>query len=310
MEFRSPTVAAQKNADAARYLTQNLSDPAAGLRNVELLIDELGNAVQCYPDWHPILTVPPRAGRHIDNLSQIKAYAGMNHTTEFVRGFVTFPRADEKADALVHSVSQLTGLYARRLEQPLHSDSSHPVVVVATNVELETDGTIRGRDALAWFVRQIADQAEGAQVAETWWNMRTNILGGPHGARSSLFVSQHTGLHMRKILESMNASGMFGPILESSLSMLSQNKRNAINETLIRTAVNSWDGTSKSFTFEMRGETCKAHVSDTWDDNYELQVSVEIGNHELNVSGFYYPSDRTLTYGDPRGKRKLAEKFL
>src|SRR3546814_9022491 len=84
--------------------------------------------------------------------------------------------------------------------------------------------------SLAWFVQLSAAEATGAQVAETWWNVRSLILGSPHGSRSSLFVNQHTGVHMRKILEAMNASGMFGPIKESSLEMLSQKKRDAISE--------------------------------------------------------------------------------
>jgi hypothetical protein len=103
---------------------------------------------------------------------------------------------------------------------------------------------------------------------------------------------------------------MFGPIKESSLDMLSQKKRNSISETLIRTAVNKWDRTSPAFTFEIRGETCKASLRDTWDDNLELSVRVEIGEHDLYVSGFYYPRENKITHTDPRGKRELAERFL
>jgi hypothetical protein len=178
------------------------------------------------------------------------------------------------------------------------------------NVEVEADGTIRSRDALTWFVQQTANEATSAQVAETWWNIRTNILGVPHGSRSSLFVNQHTGVHMRKILDAMNNSGMFGPIKESSLEMLSQKKRNAISETLIRTAINKWDKTTDSFDFEMRGETCKASLRDTWGDNHEVSVRVEIGRYDLYISGFYYPEEDKITNVDPRGKRELAEKFV
>src|SRR3546814_19244000 len=92
-------------------------------------------------------------------------------------------------------------------------------------------------------------------LAETLWNVRSLILGRPHVSRSTLFVNQHTGVYMRKILEAMNASVMFGPIKESSLEMLSQKKRDAISETLIRTAVANWDGENSSFDFELRGET-------------------------------------------------------
>lgn len=311
MEFRAPTVAAQQNAQALAYLTTNLKDREAGRRQVERLIEELGNAVDIYPDWHPILTAPSRNGaEHISNLSQLKVYEELDHTTEFVKGFVTCPYSDEGADRLVAAVGEVPGLYAYRLDEPLYSDRSYPVVVVAMNVILDADGTIRSRDALAWFAQQTASEATSAQVAETWWNIRTNILGSPHGARSSLFVNQHTGVHMRKILDAMNNSGMFGPIKESSLEMLSQKKRNAISETLIRTALTKWDKESASFDFEMRGETCKASLRDTWGDNHEISVRVEIGKYDLFVSGFYYPEEDKITHVDPRGKRELAEKFL
>src|SRR3546814_4056090 len=84
---------------------------------------------------------------------------------------------------------------------------------------------------------------------------------------------------MRKILEAMNASGMFGPIKETSLEMLSQKKRDAISDTLIRTAIAKWDGESESFDFEMRDETCKASLKDTWNDNHEISVRVRSEEH-------------------------------
>lgn len=311
MEFRSPTVAAQQNAKAITYLAKSLKDPLAGRRRVEALIEELGNATDSFPDWHPILTAPPRRpGEHVANLTQSPTYRELDHTVEFVRGFVTCPYSDKVADNLVAAVRAIHGLDAYRLEEPLYSEQAHPVVVVAVNVELEADGTIRSRDALTWFVQLMATEAAGAQVAETWWNIRTNVLGGPHGSRSSLFVNQHTGTHMRKILEAMNASGMFGPIKESSLDMLSQKKRDAICQALIRAAIDRWDKKSPSFEFEMRGETCRASVRDTWDDQTEISVRVEIGKYDLYVSGFYYPENQRITHSEPRGRRDLAQKFL
>ena len=312
MEFRSPTVAFQENAKAITYLTKNLTNPDAGRAVVEQLVEELGNAVDYYPDWHPILTAPPRKGaERISSLSQLETYEELDHTTEFVRGFVTCPYSDSGADRLVAAVNQVPGLKAYRLDQPLYAESAHPVVVVANAVELEADGTICSRDAITWFAQQAAEEASSAQVAETWWNIRSNLLGGPHGSRSSLFVSQYTGNHIRKILEAMNASGMFGPIKESSLDMLSQKKRDAISETLIRTAVAEWEkGKRESFMFELRGETCQASVRDTWGDNHELSVRVQIREFDLYITGFYYPENRQITHSDPRGKRELAEKFL
>ena len=311
MEFRSPTVAAQQNATAITYLSKSLRDPAAGRTVVEQLIADIGNAIDGYPDWHPILTSPTQdSGEFSSGLQRTEAYRGLDHTVKFVRGFVTCPYSEVAANQLVGAVNAVPNLEAYRLSKPLYSDNAFPVVVVARNVELEADGTIRSRDALRWFVSCSASDAANAQVAETWWNIRSCILGTPHGSRSSLFVNQHTGAHMRKILEAMNESGMYGPIKELSLDMLSQKKRNAIGETLIRTAVTNWDRTVSSFTFELRGEICKAELRDIWEDNEELSVHVEIGENELYISGLYYPARDVITNIDPRGKRQLAEKFL
>lgn len=311
MDFRAPIEASQQNAKAIEYLTKNLRDPAAGRKTVEKLIQDLGNAVYAFPDWHPILTVPPaNTSHHVSSISQIPAYKHADHTFEFVRGFVTCPYSEEEADKLVEAVTDLRGIYAERLNVPLYSYDAYPVKVQAYEVELEADGTIRSRDALAWFVQQAVKNARDAQVAETWWNMRAYILGRPHGKRSSLFVNQNTGVHMRKILDALNNSGMYGPVKEESLDMLSQKKRDAINETLIRTAVSCWDKASEKFTFELRDETCKASVRDTWDDGTELSIRVEVGDGDVSVSGFYYADGDKITYLEPRGKRAVAEKFV
>lgn len=311
MEFRAPTVTSQQNAKAIGYLTKNLNDPEAGRQVVGRLLEELGGAVDRFPDWHPILTAPLQGRRqHVSSIRDLEVYKGVDHTIEFVRGFVTCPYSEVDADRLVDAANQVEGLQAYRLEEPLYSDSAHPVVVEAYNVILEADGTIRSRDALAWFVQQAASDARSAEVAETWWNIRTNLLGRPHGSRSSLFVNQHAGGHMRKILEAMNNSGMFGPVKAFSLDMLSQKKRDAISETLIRTAVKNWDKSSETYEFELRGEICKASLRDTWNDGCELSVRVEIGNYDLFVSGFYEADGDKITHVDPQGKREIAEKFV
>lgn len=311
MEFRAPTVAMQLTADAIEYLTSRLANPEAGQKLLTGLYAVLGNAVVSYPDWHPIWTAPENAtSEQVNSWADFSVYRGMDHTQKFVRGFVTCPYSDVKADQLVAAVSQINGLIAYRLPGPLYADNAFPVVVLATEIELEADGTIRSRDALWRFVQQLTKNARSAEVAETWWNIRTSILGRPHGARSSLFVNPHTGSHMRKILDALNASGMFGPILEDSLAMLSAKKLDKINETIIRAALKSWDQQSEQFEFELRGEICKAVIRDTWDDGMELSVRVRIGNFDLHTSGFYYADGDKITHLEPRGKRAIAEKFL
>lgn len=311
MEFRAPSVATEQNSNAIKYLTKNLNDPDAGRLVLDTLMHELGNAVESFPDWHPILTIPKQGStEHVSSLFQLKTYNATDHTVEFVRGFITCPYSKDQANKLVADVNLLSGLHAYRLQDPLYADSAYPVVVEATEVKLEADGTIRSRDALTWFAQESIKEAWDATVAETWWNIRSLILGQPHGSRSSLFVNQHTGVHMRKILEALNNSGMFGPIKESSLDMLSKKKRDNISETLIRTAVTNWDKCKENFSFELRGEICKVGMRDTWGDGEELSIRVEIGKYDLYASGFYYAEDDRITHTEPRGKRALAEKFL
>lgn len=311
MEFRAPSTAAEQNKFAMNYLTKSLGDPDQVREVVNSILTELGGAVEGYPDWHPLLTAPPQeTDSHIQSLSQLKTYQGIDHTVECVRGFVTCPYREETAMLLVDAVNKVPELHAYKLEEKLYADNAFPVVVTANNVVLEADGTIRSRDAITWFTETTVKAARNAEVAETWWNLRSCILGNPHGARSSLFANQLAGAHMRKILEALNNSGMFGPIKESSLAMLSEKKRATISETLIRAAATNWKKGKEAFEFELRGETCKARVSDTWNDGKELSIRVEIGKFDLYVSGFYYTEGGKITNSDPIGKRALAEKFL
>ncbi len=311
MEFRFPTAAAESNTNALKILTQGLNDPKTGKLTFDEILEELGNSIDSYPEWHPILTLP--IGKYDEPasfLSGIKQYKGIDHTVLFVKGFVTCPYGESNANDLVENINKIEGLQARRLEAPLYSDNAYPVLVQAWDIELEADGTIRSRDALAWCVQTLVKNARNAQVAETWWNMRSSVLGSPHGSRSSLLINQHTGGHMRKILEALNNSGMYGPIKEWSLEMFSEKRRKVISETLINAAIQCWKSPKNSFEFELRGETCKAEIRDTWDDNYELSIRVTIGDFDLCASGFYYPDKKLLQASDPTGKRALAEKFL
>lgn len=311
MEFRAPTVAAEQKAMALKYLTSSLSDPARGEEAVNRLIRELGCPVDSFPDWHPILTIPNKgSGSQVFGMSDLKTYRECDHTIKFVRGFVTCPYSEDKANKLVEEVNKHDDLSASRLDEPLYAEGTYPVIVEALGVSLEADGTIRSRDALTWFAQHTMRGAEVATVAETWWNIRSLILGAPHGSRSSLFVNQHAGVHMRKILDALNNSGIFGPIKEDSLEMISKKKRDTISENLIRAALSDWNKRDKTFRFELRGEICEANINDTWDDGHELAVRITIGERDLNISGHFYAENDKITHSEPRGKRALAEKFM
>lgn len=318
MEFRANQSATRLNGQAVDYFTENLSDRAKGAKLFNQVRERLGSAVKSLPDWHPILTAPPDRPRihwHVSSYSALPIYRLCDHTWEFVRGMLTCPYSETNADKLVEAVNQVQGLNAERLDGALYMDNAFPVLIEASDVELEADGTIRSRDALAWFVQGTVERARQAEVAETWWNVRDLTLGRPNGARSSLLVNDYTGRHMRKILEALNESGMFGPIKEVSLDMLPERKRNTIGQTLMRAALeasaplSTIPNEAREFTFELRGETCKVRIRDTWGDGEEYSLRVSIGDDDLTVSGFYYPKGDRLEHTDPTGKQKLAEKF-
>lgn len=309
MEFRSNSVAIECNSEAREYLTKNIQNVEVALKQFEELNNRLGNVVESYPYWHPILT-RASSRQHISSISSIDAYRGIDHTRFFVRGFITCPYNQNTANNIVENVNAIDGLKAYRLDNPLYNNGTYPVVVEALEVECEADGTIRSRDALLWSTLQAAEKAKGAECGETWWNMRSSLLGEPHGARSSLFVNQHTGGHMRKILETLNNSGIYGPVKESSLEMFTTSKRKKIGETLIQAAFNAWDKAAEEFEFELRGEICKAEIKDTFHDGEELSIRVSIGVDDLQVFGFHYPKIDIWQTIDPTGKQKLAKKFL
>lgn len=309
MEFRSPVAINETNAKHLDYLTSHLSDKEAGKAEFEELIKVLGNSIEGFPFWHPILTLATDSDEVSCSLQNIEMYKGVDHTVEFVRGFVTCPYSEVDADRLVESVNMHPDLDAYRLSTPLYSDDAFPVVVSALNLELDADGTIKSRDALYWYLKQLVKTAKNATVAEDWWSMRSYILGSPHGSRSSVLVNQYTGSNMRKILETLNNSGVFGPIKEWSLEMLSEKKRKAIGENLIRAALKNRDG-KEQFEFEFRGETCKVECKDTWNDGSELYLRISIGKSDFSVYGFYYIKGDIVQSGQPNGKRALAEKFI
>jgi hypothetical protein len=311
MEFRASKSAEELKVESRKYLTHRLKDAASGEAEFDKLIAELGNCVESLPWWHPILT---RAVDDNDDepmfISDTKLYQGADHTQYFVKGFVTCPYGEDEANKLVEKVSKVEGLCAYRLDTSLYANNTYPVVVEAYEVTLEADGTINNKDAIGWFMQTVVKKAHAAQRAETWWNMQSLILGNPHGTRSSLFVNQYTGGHMKKLLEAMNNSGIFGPIKEWSLGMLSEKKRKKISKTLLMAAIDSWNGRDNEFTFTLRDELCKTRINDTFNDGTELSIEVIIGEYDLIAKSFYYPNTGQLDPSDTNGKQALAKKFI
>lgn len=311
MEFRFSKDSAEINSKALYYLTHNLTNREKGEKQFAAILDRLGNAVERYPSWHPVVTLPKQYLNSSEGATEI--YSGKDHTIYFTKGFITCPYHKPTAEELVSRINKVAGLKAEILETSLYRDETTTILVeVETDMlELGSDGKIPNRDAIRWCTEYLVKNMEHAQVAETWWSMRPILLGEPHGSRSSLFVNQHTGTHIKKILEALNNSGVYGPIIEESLAMFSPKKLDSINQTLLQAAIKNYDGKANSFEFHLHNEKCKVNVNDTWEDGTELRFTVEIGNHDLRVSGFYYPKLKKIEpIGDPTGKQEVAKKFI
>lgn len=221
MAFRAEEAAKAGYDEAVSYLIGPLRDAPSEERERSKealldIVDELGPVVDTYPSWHPLV-------RHHDDRQPVMlpgsecGYEGLDHTRHFAHGFVTCPYDD--GQRVLESVEKLkykhpaATITAERLKVKFYSLKATPILVKCDwHKSLPMDKMIPLRVALPLLLEKEVPCWEWSQVAETWETMRPYFLGGPRGARSSLFVSQETGQALKKVWESLIYSGMFGPI--------------------------------------------------------------------------------------------------
>ena len=179
------------------------------------LVDELGPVVDAYPTWHPL--VSNHSSRHAITVPGTSCgYKGLDHTRHFVNGFITCPYGD--GQEVLDSVAALPGLgfayiSARRLKVQFYSPEATPILVKCEWERApEMGGTIPLAVAMPLILEREVPCWRWSEVAETWETMRPYFLGRPHGSRSSLFVTQETGVALKRIWTDLIFTGMFGPI--------------------------------------------------------------------------------------------------
>lgn len=185
--------------------------------NLALLavLNECGPVVDAYPSWHPLVSNHdsrnPETGP-----SEACGYRGLDHTRYFANGFITCPYGDgqEVLDSVAalrnhHPIASIT---AERLDVQLYSPDATPILVKCTWGRPLQDGMIPLAVAMPLILEKEVPCWEWSEVAETWDTMRPYLIGRPHGAKSSLFVSQETGHAIKKIWEALIHTGMFGSI--------------------------------------------------------------------------------------------------
>ncbi|KXV20421.1 hypothetical protein [Gluconobacter japonicus] len=193
----------------------NSQERERALQALHNLVDELGPVVESYPSWHPLVSQHDRK-MPVSRPSSKCGYEGLDHTIYFAHGFVTCPYgAAERVMSSVAAINVPHAAYltADRLDAPLYSPDTEAVVVRCHWEEpLELGKFVPKRVAVGLMLDREIPNWHHAEVGESWETMRGYFLGTPHGARSSLFVSQETAMAMKRIWIAIIESGVFGPV--------------------------------------------------------------------------------------------------
>lgn len=194
--------------DKRRELTEHL----------RTLTDRLGPVVDSYPIWHPLL-VQPRPGIPSTHPCERSGWNGLDHTIYFVNGFLTCPydgaggfeRVQKSANEI--SVPPCAGIDVEVIDQPYYAPGTIAILVSCNwDIPLDEGYMVPKSRAVPLMLEAVVPTWRRSEVGETWETMRPYLLGTPNGARSSFFVSQETGLSLKKVYEMIVASGMYGPV--------------------------------------------------------------------------------------------------
>lgn len=75
MKFSNSVAAAENNTYSCKYLTKNLEDYEVGQATFNELLEKLGNTIDMYPRWHPIVAAPAHNNDYrYTNLHSLNTY--------------------------------------------------------------------------------------------------------------------------------------------------------------------------------------------------------------------------------------------
>jgi len=218
MAFRANEAMTEGTQDTLTYLVGR-SIPKDQRENSKAalydLIDEYGPVVKGYPCWHPLVACgnERQPWAHPNQCG----YKGLDHTVLFRDAFLTCPYSGE--NAVLKSVEELNKkngrfyIEAEALDVMLYHPEAKPIIVKCEwEKALLDDGTIPKSLAFPLLLESELPAWRYSECAETWETMHSYILGSPCGKVSSLFVNQDTGNSLKKLWNTLNQSGMFGPI--------------------------------------------------------------------------------------------------
>lgn len=157
-------IQSELNDDCRNYLTRHLSDTLSGRELFDRLLCKLGNAVICYPDWHPLYEF--RGG--------VNLFRGLDHKINFVNGFVACPYDSKYAENLCE-YAEASGFKSYLMDGKLYSERAFPVVVRIDSQVKGITGSRWGltglegldnREVIRLFLKKTVSDIDSSQACE------------------------------------------------------------------------------------------------------------------------------------------------
>lgn len=220
MAFRADETAQNNFQSALSYLTpRGVSEDTR--RNIksqfEEIVSECGPVVDGYPAWHPFLSEADPQDYAPTTPLALPSFNQTDHNVYMVNGFITCPYK-ERVDKIFEGVEalELTHNHARITVEKIQGEAMYnegavPILIRCRwGVLMEDDGTIPLRTALGLMLEREIPSWRWSTHNESWEDMRGQILGYPHGARSSLFINQTAGQQLKSVWMQLTKSGLWG----------------------------------------------------------------------------------------------------
>lgn len=219
--FRADEAAESQFEQAKRYFVNHQWPSKVRNESVDCLREltyKYGPVISRYPVWHPFVRNHDPAYPEVWPTERT-GFLGLDHTVGFANALLTCPyTASDNIENLRKSLREFPQHHAAFVCEELidakfyHLDATPILIVCHWSKPLEPSGQIPKSLAVPLMVENEIKGWKNSALAERWDTMQPYLLGEPHGARSSLFVSQETAIAMKKTYLSLVESGMFGPL--------------------------------------------------------------------------------------------------
>lgn len=219
MAFRAEDAAQAGFERAYKTLIPDGSNSSERLKvknKLQELVKECGPVVDGYPAWHPFMAEADPESWAPMTPDNLKSFNGLDHTVYFQNGILTCPYSHavdnliEQINAFEHKDAEIS--ITRLKGTTLYNDQAVPLLIKCDwhGEWKEFDGTFNVRTALGLMLERETPNWRWSKYSESWESMSGQIIGEPHGARSSLFVNQVTGQQLKSFWNQIIKSGLLG----------------------------------------------------------------------------------------------------